>query len=167
MTQVTFHQNRVQQLMQHLPASALGSAVFARTLHYADRFLMNMTGDRVSIPGVLTGLPVVVLTTLGAKSGERRTLPVIGIPDGDDILLVASNWGQAHNPGWYYNLRAHPEATVESGGQASKYHAQEVTDPQEYQRLWQRAVDVYLGYAEYRKRASHRKIPLVLLIPAT
>src|SRR5215211_1722742 len=105
--------SRLQRVLQHLPASQLGAWIFARTLDPLDRLLLRLSGGRVSVPGVLTGLPVVMLTTIGAKSGQPRTVPLVGLRDGDKVVLIGSNFGQTHHPGWYYNLRAHPEATLE------------------------------------------------------
>ena len=66
--------------MQHIPASAIGATVFSKFLHYVDPLLMRISKDRLSIPSLLTGLPVVIDTCTGAKSGQARTKPVIGIP---------------------------------------------------------------------------------------
>src|SRR3954452_10840670 len=101
-----------QRLLQRLVALRPASWFFARTLHPLDRLLLRLSHGRVSVPGVLTGLPVIMLTTIGAKTGKLRTVPVVGLSDGGKIVVIASNYGQAHHPGWYYNLRAHPEATL-------------------------------------------------------
>ena len=125
---------------------------------------MRISRDRLSIPRLL-GLPAVVLTSMGAKSGQTRTMPVIGVPDGKDIVLVASNWGKTRNPAWYYNLRANPVAELEFGGQTSTYTAREIIEPDEYQRLWQRANEVYIGFENYRQRTGNRRIPIMVLSP--
>ncbi len=151
--------------MQHLPASAIGATAFSKFLHYVDRYLMRISKDRLAIPKLLTGLPVVILTSTGAKSGQARTMPVIGVPDGKNVILVASNWGQTHNPAWYYNLRANSAAELEFSGHTGTYTAREVTEPDEYQQLWQKATEVYIGFDKYRQRAGSRKIPIMLLMP--
>jgi len=93
-------------------------------------------------------------------------MPVIGAPDGEKIILVASNWGKPRNPGWCYNLRAHPAAEVEFDGHAGVYTARDLTDPDEYQRLWRKANEVYMGFDKYQQRAGgERKIPIMLLTP--
>src|SRR5690242_5297962 len=104
--------SRLQRMMQHIGASRPGAWLFARTLHPLDRVLMRISRGRVSVPGVLTGLPVVMLTTIGAKSGKPRTVPLVGLGDGDKVIVIASNFGQAHHPAWYHNLRANPEAML-------------------------------------------------------
>jgi deazaflavin-dependent oxidoreductase (nitroreductase family) len=164
-TELTYKQYRWQRLMQHLPASAIGATVFSKFLHYVDRYLMRISNDRLAIPQLLAGLPVVILTSTGAKSGQARKLPVIGVPDGKNVVLVASNYGQARNPAWYYNLRANPVAKLKFGGHTGTYIAQEVTESDAYQRLWKKAAEVYLGFDKYQKRAGNRKIPIMLLKP--
>ena len=128
-----------------LAASRLGAWIFARTLHPLDRLLLRLSRGRVSIPGVLTGLPVVMLTTIGAKSGKLRTVPVVGLSDGDKVVVIASNFGQARHPAWYYNLRAHPEATLELPGRTGRYLAREAT-PAEWQIYWRRAAICTLAF---------------------
>ena len=146
MAELTYRQYQWQRVMQHIPASTIGATVFSKFLHYVDPPLMRISKDRLSIPSMLTGMPVVILTSTGAKSGQARTKPVIGVPDGDNVVLVASNWGQKRNPAWYYNLRANPVAELEFGSHSGTYIAREVTEPDEYQRLWQKAAGVYIGF---------------------
>ncbi len=165
MTQLTYRQYRWQRALQRLPASALGSTLFSKFLHYVDRPLMRASGDRISTPALLLGVPTVLLTTTGAKSGQPRRTPVVGVPDDENIILVASNWGKPRNPGWYYNLHAHPTAEVEFGGHTGVYTAREVTDADEYQRLWRKASQVYMGFDKYQQRAGDRRIPIMLLTP--
>src|SRR5215212_5150524 len=136
--------NRLQRLLQRLPASQLGAWLFARTLHPLDRLLLRLSHGRVSVPGVLTGLPVIRLTTIGAKSGKLRAVPVVGLSDGDKVVVIASNYGQTHHPAWYHNLRAHPEATLELPGRTGTYLAREATSA-ERQTYWRRASDIYVG----------------------
>ena len=111
------------------------------------------------------------LTSQGAKSGVDRTIPTIGVPDGENVALICSNWGQARNPGWYHNLRKSPEAKlafISTTGETheGKYTATEITDDAEYERLWQKACAVYIGYPKYRRRAADRRIPIMLMRPA-
>jgi deazaflavin-dependent oxidoreductase (nitroreductase family) len=154
----------LQRMLQRLPASPLGAWVFARTLHPLDRMLLRLSRGRVSIPGVLTGLPVVMLTTTGAKSGKPRTVPLVGMSDGDKVVVIASNYGQTHHPGWYYNLRAHPQATLELPGRSGRYVAREAT-PAEWQIYWRRAADLYIGFPAYQQRTHGRPIPIIVLTP--
>ena len=103
-----------------------------------------------------TGLvfPSVALTTTGAKSGQPRTAAVLYFSDGDDVILLASNFGTERHPAWYHNLRAHPTALLECGGVRAAYTAAEVTDAAEWQRLWDLALGVYPGWAQYKERTD-------------
>lgn len=125
-----------------------------------DSALLRRTGGRVRLVGAL---PTATLATTGAKSGQRRENPVVYFHDGDDVVLVASSFGRDKHPGWYHNLRAHPEATLND----QPFLATEVTDPDEYERLFGLAVRVYAGYADYRERtaAIGRRIPVLRLTP--
>ncbi len=153
-----------QRSLQHVTASRAGAWVSSKVFHYLDRAFLRLTNGRLSVPGLFGGVPVVTLTTIGAKSGKPRTLPLIGIPDGDQVVLIASNWGGQHHPAWYYNLCAHPEAAVSVEGHTATYVAREVTG-EEYEKYWNRAVELYIGYAAYKRRAAGRQIPILVLSP--
>lgn len=157
------HPSRLQRILQKIPASRLGSTFFSRTLHYFDRRLMKATGGRLSLPGILAGIPVVTVTTKGAKSGLPRTVPLVAFADGERIILIASNWGQKHHPAWYLNLRANPRATVD--GRQGSYIAREAGDD-EREKYWEMAYSLYFGFRLYRQRAGDRKIPIMILEPA-
>jgi F420H(2)-dependent quinone reductase len=107
--------------------------------------------------------PFLLLEHVGAKSGTKRTSPLVYGRDGDDVILVASRGGNPKNPGWYHNLRANPDTTVQIGRDRIPVHAREATD-EERDRLWRLMVGVYAGYDDYRKRTD-RKIPLIVLEP--
>jgi len=112
----------------------------------------------------LVGLPMIQITTTGAKTGEPRTMPLVSLIDGEKIALIGSNFGQKNNPGWYYNLKKHPQCAVLLNGESMQYIARE-TDGEERERYWQMAVSVYGGYALYKIRAAHRQIPVMILEP--
>ncbi len=166
MAQLTQRPNRVQRILHFIPKSKAGSWFFARTLHHLDRPVLRMTHGRQSMTALMSGLPVVAVTTIGAKSGQPRSLPLVAIPDGDNVILIASNYGQKHHPAWYYNLHAHPEAQLTYEGQTVDYVARETTG-EERERCWKRAVDLYSGYANYKERAGQRQIGVFLLTPQT
>jgi deazaflavin-dependent oxidoreductase (nitroreductase family) len=109
---------------------------------------------------------VVTVTILGAKSGQPRSLPVVAIPDGEKVILIASNFGQKHHPAWYYNLQAHPHVHLTYNGQTVTYAARETTG-EERERCWRRATDLYSGYPLYQRRAAGRRIPVMLLTPTS
>lgn len=152
-----------QRALQHVPASSLGALLFSKFLHYVDHGLMAISKDRWSVPSLVTGLPCVMLTSTGARSGLAKTVPVVGVPDGDDIVLIASNWGQSHHPAWYYNLKKDPAATLKFNGATRRYTAREVTEQREYDRLWDKAVRIYFGYGKYKARVGARHIPILVL----
>jgi deazaflavin-dependent oxidoreductase (nitroreductase family) len=102
--------------------------------------------------------------TIGAKSGRPRTVPLLGIPDQEKIILIASNWGQNRHPGWYYNVRANPDVRVESEGRELFYTAREV-EGAERQGCWETAVQHYPGYEAYKRWTNGREIPVIVLAP--
>ena len=107
--------------------------------------------------------PMLLLDHVGAKSGARRTTPLVYVDDHPDIVLVASKGGNPRNPAWYHNLRAHPDTTVQVGSERRPVHAR-VAGPDERGRLWPKALATYSGYEGYQRRTS-REIPLVILEP--
>jgi deazaflavin-dependent oxidoreductase (nitroreductase family) len=126
--------------------------------------LLRWTGGRVSS---VYPVPVMLLTTTGAKTGQPRTLPLLYVNHDDGILLIASNYGRPTHPAWYRNLVANPTVDVLAGRKSGTYTAAEITDPTERDRAWDLALDEYAGYRDYETRAGGRKIPLVRLKPAT
>ena len=113
--------------------------------------------------GKLMGVPCLLLTTTGRKSGRRRTTPLMYLADGDDLVIVASFGGSPQHPVWFLNLRADPEAEVQVGREQRRVVAH-VTDDDDRARLWPRRVEVYKSYADYQTRTT-RKIPVVRLKP--
>lgn len=153
-----------QRMLQWIPASRPGAWFFARTLHYIDRPLLRFTNGRLSVPSLLSGLPVVTVTTIGAKSGQPRSVPLVGMEDGNKVILIASSYGRQQHPAWYHNLRHTPEVRVAVHGRTSNYIAREVTGD-ERAAYWDRAVALYRGFAAYQQRTGGRTIPVVVLTP--
>lgn len=125
--------------MQKIGASRPGAWFYSRTLHHFDLICLKLTGGRATLANLLSGLPVVVVTTTGSKSGLPRTLPLLYIsdqPDSRRFAIVASNWGQRHYPAWYCNLKANPRATCSIRGQVGEYIAHEA-EGEEYEQFWQ------------------------------
>jgi len=112
------------------------------------------------VPGVP---PMCLIDHVGAKSGKKRTSPLLYVKDGDDVLIVASKGGYVKSPAWFYNLKANPDTTVQIGSEIRKVHAHVATDG-ERKRLWPMAVKVYPSYEQYQER-TERKIPVVILTP--
>jgi deazaflavin-dependent oxidoreductase (nitroreductase family) len=109
------------------------------------------------------GRPLLLLTTVGRKSGERRTTPLLYIADGERLVVVASQGGLPSDPQWYLNLRADPDVTVQVGRHVEARHAREAT-PEERASLWPRHVAHYSDFATYQSWTS-RTIPVVILEP--
>lgn len=139
------------------------SAFLAVALHRADTVLLRLTNGKHTVTRIV-GLPVIQLTTKGARTGQWRTVPLVSVVDHETIALIASNFGGRHAPGWYYNLKANPECEVKFNGSMKKYIARE-TSGDEYHHYWQMAVSLYAGYEKYKQRAAHRNIPVMVLKP--
>jgi deazaflavin-dependent oxidoreductase (nitroreductase family) len=107
--------------------------------------------------------PMLLLDHIGAKSGKSRTSPLLFARDGANFVLVASKGGYPKNPGWFHNLKAHPDTTIQVGSKRIDVHAHDA-DPDERRRLWPVVVGVYGGYEDYQRRTA-REIPLVVLEP--
>jgi F420H(2)-dependent quinone reductase len=135
----------------------LNRAMGAHTLAY--RATRGLIGHH--IPGVRA--PILLLEHTGAKSGRRRTSPLLYVPDGDDVAIIASKGGHPQNPAWFHNLRANPEATVRIGSERRPVRAR-LAEGDERERLWKRAVELWPSYAEYQQRTD-RAIPVVVLEP--
>ena len=115
--------------------------------------------------GTLEGRPVVILTTIGARSGAIRKNPVIRIPNGDNYIAVASNAGAATDPAWYRNLIANPDMWVQDGAVKRPLRAREVFGA-EKARMWAVAEQYWPHFPEYRAKAGVREIPVLVLEPA-
>ncbi|MFI9611771.1 nitroreductase family deazaflavin-dependent oxidoreductase [Streptomyces sp. NPDC052023] len=111
-----------------------------------------------------TGLPVVVLTTLGAQSGRIRKTPVMRVEHEGRYAVVASLGGAPKHPVWYHNVKAHPQVELQDGPVRRDMTAREVTGP-EKERWWERAVAAYPPYADYQRKTD-RVIPVFVLEPA-
>jgi deazaflavin-dependent oxidoreductase (nitroreductase family) len=156
---------RIHRGIRRLAATAPVAWVFARTLDHLDRAVFRLSGRRRTFVGLATGLPVLMLTTTGAKTGQRRISPVLAIPDGDAFFLIATNYGQGHHPGWVYNLRKNPRATATFEGLTRELTARELSGT-ERERVFDLGLAIYPGFGAYRKRTT-RAIPVLRLEPET
>lgn len=110
----------------------------------------------------MEGRPLLLLTTTGARSGRRRTTPLMYHPDGERLIVIASNAGAPKHPDWYRNLAADPAVTVEVG--PDTYGAAAVIlAGAERERLWGEILGLYPFFAEHETTAAPRQIPLVAL----
>jgi F420H(2)-dependent quinone reductase len=107
--------------------------------------------------------PILLLNTVGRRSGKKRTSPLFYVMDGEDFVIIASKGGASAHPAWYLNLMANPEATVEIGDREVQVEADEA-DPEDKTRLWQKMVEMYPAYDAYQEK-TEREIPLLVLRP--
>ena len=112
-----------------------------------------------------TGLPVIIVTNRGNKTGAIRKTPLMRVKDGDNYILVGSKGGAPQNPVWVYNLRADAAVEIRDETQVRQMQVREVADPAERARLWELSVAAFPPYEEYQNRTS-RKIPVFLAEPA-
>jgi deazaflavin-dependent oxidoreductase (nitroreductase family) len=154
--------NFLQRLMRRFASSGIGSWLFAKTAHHIDRPVFKLSKGRRTFGSMITGLPIVMVTTTGAKTGKLRTVPVLGLPTDGGIAVIASNFGQHNNPGWYYNLRKDPDGELSVNGERRAFRAVEATGERRAQ-IWQTGLRVYPGWTQYEKRASHRDITVFVL----
>jgi F420H(2)-dependent quinone reductase len=120
------------------------------------------TGGRVGgrLPGVP---PMLLLDHVGARSGKRRTTPLVYLPDGENFIIVAAKGGHPENPSWVHNLRAHPDTEIQIGSHRIKVHARQA-DVEQRQRLWPMAAAYNSLWRRYQRRTK-REIPLLILEP--
>ncbi len=116
------------------------------------RFMNKFAGDSICL-----------VTMTGAKSGKQRTIPLMYVPHGDNVILVASLAGSPNNPRWYHNLIAHPDIEVEEGGARRKLRAR-LADAAEKAALWPTCVEHYAPFEDYQKRTA-RDIPVFVCEP--
>lgn len=150
--------------IQKIAATPFGSWLLADNLHKIDRPFLRLSNDRISLTGILAGLPVIILATTGAQTGKQRRTPLAAVFDDEKVILIASYLGKPGHPAWYHNLKADPKARVKIHGEERDYIAREAQG-EERQRYWAQAVELYQGYENYRIRAGDRLIPVMVLSP--
>ncbi len=156
--------NALQKALRRVAGSGPGAWLFARVLHRIDRPVYRVTRGRHTFASLLSGIPVVMLTTTGARSGRPRTVPVLGLPTTEGLAVIASNFGRHRHPAWYHNLRADPEGSVAVDGQSRRIRALEA-EGDSRRRIWEEGLRVYPGWSQYERRAEHRRIAVFVLDP--
>lgn len=132
-----------------------------RLLVPVDRLVGRLTRGRVVALGLV---PSLVVTTIGRRSGQPRSNPLLYVPDGDAYVVIGSNWGQTHQPAWALNLLADPAAEVDVRGRRLPVRAELATGA-ERERLWQLLVTEWPAYRAYVQRAGGREIRIFRLVP--
>lgn len=145
-----------------LAATEAGLALWRRFAAPFEAPIMKATNGRVRLnPAV----PMVVLSSTGARSGERRDIPLAYFTDGDDVILIASNYGGGRHPAWYHNLIAHPECELHIGQRGGRFVAHEA-EGLDRDRLYALAVERLNRVFElHEKRSGARRIPVLRLTP--
>ena len=134
-----------------------------RLMTVANVWAYRLTGGRLG-GTFLRGAPICLVTTTGKRSGQPRTVALLYLPDGDDVVLVASKGGMSKSPAWYHNMVARPEVTVQIGSATRRMRARRASDA-EKAALWPRLVAMYRDYDDYQARTT-RNIPVMILSPA-
>ena len=138
------------------------SQVMSKTMHLIDVPLLRLTKGRLSIAW---GFPVVLLTTTGAKSGRRRTVPLLYVDRGEDeIAIIGTRFGNTKHPAWYHNLNADPTCQVEIKGR-SWMASSRFANEDERAEIWSQAVRNYSGYDVYKNWTEGRVPPVLILTP--
>jgi len=144
------------------------TAIGTRLFHRADKMVYRLSGGRYTATSLISGLPMVMVHTIGAKSGQPRPIPLLCIRENKsdtEFAIIASNFGQAHLPAWYFNLKANPQVECTIRGETKTYLATEADpDSEAYRRYWSIAEKVYVGYPKYKERAG-RHIPILIMTP--
>jgi deazaflavin-dependent oxidoreductase (nitroreductase family) len=137
------------------------SAVLRHVMPILDKPLMRLTKGRFSSTQSM-GLPTLLLTTTGRKTGEPRSAPLLYLRHGDDLALIGTSFGNTSHPAWYLNLMANPKASVLLNDESFEVIAREAS-PDERPILWQQATQVYGGFEKYLKRVGDREVPILIL----
>jgi deazaflavin-dependent oxidoreductase (nitroreductase family) len=134
----------------------------SRLLPTMDQIVLRATGGRTTFSETVAGLPIVYLTTHGARSGLPRTVPLMAVIHDDELAVIGSNWGRPQHPAWVHNLLADPHATVTWHTRSVDVLAHEVPESAA-DCIWQQARAVYRGFQTYPARTRGRAIRVFLL----
>ncbi len=151
----------IGKFVMKITLTSLGNWLILNVFSRIDPPLLRLTIGRLCLSG-LSGLSIGMLTTTGAKSGAERRVTLLFVPDGGNVILIASAAGSARHPGWYFNLKANPEAHLLYRDYTGSYLAREV-EGEERSRLWEKAQSYYPGFDNYQEQATERQIPVMLL----
>jgi deazaflavin-dependent oxidoreductase (nitroreductase family) len=139
--------------------AAPNNRLFLSLMSKTHTFWYRLSGG--ALGAQVSGMPVLLLTTTGRKSGQPRTTPLMYLEDGDNVIVIASNSGDDRDPGWWRNLKSHPEATIQLKRERRTVRAERAT-PEQKARVWPTLIARNADYDEYAKRTT-RDIPVVIL----
>ncbi|HET7846854.1 MAG TPA: nitroreductase family deazaflavin-dependent oxidoreductase [Acidimicrobiia bacterium] len=155
-------QGALHRQVVRLASTKPASALMRKVLPSVDRVVLRATTGRTTLSSLLSGLPVVWVTTTGARSGQPRTVPLLAFPAGNDLALLGTSFGQAKTPGWVHNIESDPNVTISYRGASVRGRARPAREAEE-PGIWERAGAVYPGYSSYGERAAHRRIRVFVL----
>jgi deazaflavin-dependent oxidoreductase (nitroreductase family) len=150
------------RVVRRLAATRAMARIYGVIQNPIDRLVFRLTGGRTTASSWLGGVEITMLTTTGAKSGRERTLPVLGLPDGDGMIVIASNLGRPRHPAWCHNLRADPRATIRFEGETRELVAR-VLGGEGRERCYARGEEIYPSFTHYPRWAGEREIPVLML----
>ena len=156
--------NLVQRSLARVATTRFMSAVARRVMPALDRLVLDRSHGATTATAWLIGLPAIWVTTTGARTGERRTVPLLGVPFEDTLAILGTRFGHRDTPAWVYNLMADPVAEVRFNDTVVAAVAR-LAGPDEEHLIWERAASAYPGYALYTDRAAHRRIRVFVLEP--
>ena len=126
-----------------------------------NRFIIRISRGKMG--SSMGGQRVLILHTIGRKSGQSRAVPIAYFRDGENFYIVGTNWAQEKHAAWYFNLKDQPQATLEVDGLKIAVLAYEATG-EEYARLWQAATEQHPLYLDYKRKMT-RPIPIMIFVP--
>ncbi|GAA2155593.1 deazaflavin-dependent oxidoreductase (nitroreductase family) [Humibacillus xanthopallidus] len=156
--------NAIQRALRRLVASRPGAWVGKRVLHRLDLVAHRIAPHGTPPTQWLAAVPIGLVTTTGARSGQPRTVPLMLAPLEDGWGVIASHYGSTRPPAWFFNLVAHPDATVELDGVVHRVRAEQVHG-EDRERVRQAALTYYSGYTAYEERAGGRDLGFFVLRP--
>jgi deazaflavin-dependent oxidoreductase (nitroreductase family) len=154
--------NVVQRLSQSFGSTRAGAWFFSKTVSPVDRALFRMSKGRWTVPRLLAGLPVIMVTTTGRRTGRPRAVPLVAVPTGDDLAIIGTNFGQRNTPAWVVNLEADPKATAAYRDRIVDVVARPATE-EERTSIFSTAAVIYPGYDKYQERITGRSIRIFVL----
>ena len=154
--------NLLQRLVQRAGSSRSGAWVFSKILAPLDIAINRLTKGRLNAPQHLGGFPVIILTSIGRRSGKKCISPLVGIPFKGELAVVGSNFGQAAAPAWVFNLASDPSCSVDYFEQNAACVAQEL-NAEEREDALSEAAKIYAGFNKYRERTEGRHIRVFLI----
>lgn len=152
----------INRLLKKLGPTRAFAAFYRRVGPTIDPWLIRRTGGRIAT--LVYGFPALLLRTTGAKSGQTRESPLLYAREGDDFVVVGTNFGTEHHPAWTANLLKQPSAEIVVGTSTLSVRG-ELLDDASFARLWPRFTQVYPGYDAYLERLDRRKPRMFRLRP--